>query len=648
LCVCENIAAAPYHNRSAVKPQLQHHGHTIDGKGNSICVAVGVNLTRFNTFDSVILGIQQEGKQMRSKAIFASFATISMMSFFVLILIAPFMMAAFSDSGGFGAFLGFGLAVMFTVVVNAIIWFVSPWIMDLTNKWFYRCRDMPLEELGQYRPAVAQFVYNTCQKHGIKVPDLKLIDDMNPTAYCYGSTANRARLVVTRGLLHYLDDEELKAVYAHELGHIIHRDFIVMTIASVLLQILWQIYVAAKNMKGNNKGKDAALAIAVVAYVFWWISQYALLYLSRVREYYADEFAGQETMNPNALSMALVKVAYGIARQPSSEFSKKLMGGTRAMGIADPRSSGNTGHAYAAANGAGRQMAASIAGEQVGEMPVNYEGIAKIEKVFLFDLFNPWASVLELGSTHPVTGKRIKVLCEQATQMRQQPLFRFDPIDAYGRQLDRARLYGNFAVEVAIWFAPQILGLLMVFIGIVGIIAGSPVLTAAGFGGFVLGFGLGMALRGFYAFPPIGQPQMTTVIELMMDPYASPLRGRQVLLQGQLIGRADAGSKFDEDSMMEDQAGGLMMLNYEHWLPFFGNPWFGYKTVKNLIGQPVQARGWFRRGVSQQVDLDEMVTSSGEKISSYTAFWGRLGGVVVALIGLFVMLMFVAGASGTN
>jgi Zn-dependent protease with chaperone function len=197
---------------------------------------------------------------MRSKAVFASFLTISMMSLFILILLSPFLAAAGASmaEGAAGPLLGIGFAVLLTVLINVVLWFVSPWIMDLVNRWAYRCRDMPLEELGQYRPAVAQFVYAVCQRHNVKVPTLKLIDDMNPTAYCYGSTANRARLVVTRGLLHYLDDEELKAVYAHELGHIIHRDFIVMTIASTLLSILWQIYVTAKSFRGRASHADHA------------------------------------------------------------------------------------------------------------------------------------------------------------------------------------------------------------------------------------------------------------------------------------------------------------------------------------------------------------------------------------------------------
>jgi Zn-dependent protease with chaperone function len=447
-------------------------------------------------------------------------------------------------------------------------------------------------------------------------------------------------MVLTRGLMHYLNDDELAAVCAHELGHIVHRDFIVMTLASTLVQILWQIYVVAKNLrpKGNDsKGlAEAAALVALVAYVFWWVSQYALLYLSRVREYYADEFAGAETRNPNALSMALVKVAYGLARQPNTEFSRKLMGGTRALGVADPGSARSTGFAYAAAPQGGHAMAGSLAGHETPEVQATPDGVARIEKVFLFDLHNPWAGVLELGSTHPLTGKRIKVLCEQSASLSIQPLFQFQPVDAYGRPLDHARLRGNFALEVIVWFAPHLGAAAALALGTVGAVAGSPALSAAGFGGVILGLGAGMALKGFWRFPALGQPAPTTVLELMMDPYASPLRGRPVAVQGTLIGRADAGSYVSEDMMMEDPAGGLMMLNYEHWLPLFGNAWFGWKTVTRLIGQPFQATGWFRRGIGQQIDLDHLSTPS-ETVPSYTALWGRLGGVVVSLIGLLVL-----------
>ena len=577
---------------------------------------------------------------MRSKAITASVVTLSMLSGFVFVLVTPIMFALMSSTSGLGAAVILALCIAFTVGINALLWLISPWLMDLTNRWFYRCRDMPFEEFAQYRPAVAQFIAATCQRHGVALPALKLIDDMNPTAYCYGSTANRSRMVLTRGLMHYLNDEELAAVCAHELGHVIHRDFIVMTLASTMVQVLWQIYVAAKSVRprGNDsKGiGEAAALVALVAYAFWWVSQYMLLYLSRVREYYADEFAGAETRNPNALAMALVKVAYGLARQPTTDFSRKLIGGTRALGIADPGSARSTGFAYAAAHQGGHAMAGALNGQQTPEVQATQDGIARIEKVFLFDLHNPWAAVLEIGSTHPLTGKRIQALCAQSAAMQVQPLFRFDPVDAYGRPLDFVRLRGNFALEVLIWFAPHLGAAAFLVLGIAGAVAGSAMLSAAGFSGVVLGAGLGMTLRGLWKFPPLGQPTLTTVIDLMMDPYASPLRGRPVAVQGTLIGRADAGSRFSEDMMMEDPQGGLMMLNYEHWLPLFGNTWFGWKTVARLVGQPFQATGWFRRGISQQIDLDELQTH-GETVSSYTAFWGRLGGVALAGFGVLVL-----------
>ncbi len=576
---------------------------------------------------------------MRSKALTATVLTLSLISGFVFILITPILFVLAQSAGEVGAGLILALAIGITIAINGLMWLISPWIMDLTNRWFYRCRDMPFEELAQYRPGVAQFIYATCQRHGVKLPTLKLIDDMNPTAYCYGSTADRSRMVLTRGLLHYLNDDELAAVCAHELGHIVHRDFIVMTLASTMVQVLWQIYVVAKSVrpKGNDSRGvgEAAAIVALVAYVFWWVAQYTLLYLSRVREYYADEFAGAETRNPNALSMALVKVAYGLARQPNTEFSRKLMGGTRALGVADPGSARSTGFAYAAAHQGGHAMAGALAGQETPEVQATADGIARIEKVFLFDLYNPWAAVLELASTHPLTGKRIKVLCEQSAALAIRPLFQFQPIDAYGKPLDDARLRGNFALEVLVWFAPHLGVVGALAVGIAGEVVGSAALSAAGFGGILLGLGLGMALRGFWRFPVLGQPAMVSVLELMMDPYASPLRGRPVAVQGTLIGRADAGSYVAEDMMMEDPQGGLMTLNYEHWLPFFGNAWFGWKTVTRLIGQPFQAVGWFRRGIGQQIDLDELRTQ-GETVSSYTALWGRMGGVVVTLLGVLV------------
>ncbi len=333
---------------------------------------------------------------MKGKTILASMVTLTFLCGFVFATVVGLALSLREIA--LVPALAFGIGA--TILWSFLVWLVSPWVMDLVQRWVYSARPMTIEELAQYRPAVAAFVGQVCQKHRIKHPRLKFIDDMTPQAYCYGSYANNARLVTTRGLMHYLDDEELKAVYAHELGHIVHRDFIVMTIAATLLSILWNVYVIARNIRGKNNSRPA-YPIALAALLFWWISQYMLLFLSRTREYQADEFAGAETGNPNALSMALIKIAYGLTKLEPTPFSQKFLGGTRALGISDFKSASGAGYAYQAMNrdpGTPAPAYAGAAGAQAIPYPsagamqasVTLDGVRRIEKVMLFDLYNPW------------------------------------------------------------------------------------------------------------------------------------------------------------------------------------------------------------------------------------------------------------------
>ncbi len=68
----------------------------------------------------------------------------------------------------------------------------------------------------------------------------------------------------------------------------------------------------------------------IIAYVFYIVGNYALLYLSRIREYFADEFSAKHT-DANALAQALVKIALGILATPENN---RLVESTRHIGIA--------------------------------------------------------------------------------------------------------------------------------------------------------------------------------------------------------------------------------------------------------------------------------------------------------------------------
>jgi Zn-dependent protease with chaperone function len=547
---------------------------------------------------------------MGSNLVFASIATLGVLAsfvFFVLYLIA------FQAN-----FINLGLLLGLTVLTNILLWLVSPAIADFMQRWFYKIRRVDFQEFSREHPEVAGFIGNVCQKHNIRVPSLRIISDNNPTAYCYGSYPANARLVVSEGLFKYLNVEEQKAVYAHELGHIVNLDFIVMTVATTLLQILYEVYYNFLRKRGRSSGKkDPTPIIGAISYVLYIIGSYLVLYLSRTREYLADRFSAQETQNPDGLSMALVKIAYGIATEADGESTQRLLASTRQMGIYDYKSAHAVGATF------------KLATEQGG----GRANIDELSKVFLFDIYNPWAKISELNSTHPLTGKRIKALTEFSQQTSGVSMFDFGKLAYEGQGLDRKKLYNDFWFGLFIYCLPFLAG-----VAALVLVLSNP----AEFLNYPLALallGLAYLSQGIYKFSvPSGEPEQTTVFKLMQDPYANPMRGRYVQVEGKVIGKADAGSYLGEDLTMQDKSGCLIYLNYESLIPILGNLFFGLGQAKNMIGTDSRAVGWFRRSTFQVIDLDK-IDVLGQTIRSYTRFWGIILGVVFILFAVVAMVL---------
>lgn len=507
--------------------------------------------------------------------------------------------------------LGFGVAVIVTIAVNAIIFFVSPWIMDLTQGWLYHTRWVKIEEIERLSPESARTIQRICNLKKITQPRLGIIDDNNPTAFTYGALPNSARLVVSAGLFKYLDDDEAATVYAHELGHIVHWDFAVMTVASTLVQITYLLYITIREIGkkvNDDRVENAAMITAFIAYGFYIVGTYLLLYLSRTREYFADHFAAEQTGNPNGLSRALVKIAYGIVQETEkSTEPSRLMQGTRALGIYDAKAAASTGTAY-----------------QISSSP------EKIGRLFLWDLFNPWGWWMELNSTHPLTGKRVRALSNYAEQLGLDMEFDMGRVVAEGKRLDKKRLYGTFYQDFLLYGAE--------FIAIVlGLAIGAVLFKSIGsLKAFVaiplLLLGAVMIFKRSVMYPSSKNAPATDVITLMSDAYASPLRGQPVQLEGTLIGRGDAGYVFGSDLKLQDKSGMMYLLYASRWGPL-GNFFFGMKRVKGLIGMETTAKGWFRRGIASWMDLELLSTANGNKVSSYPAFWGLVWSIIFLAIG---------------
>ena len=108
-----------------------------------------------------------------------------------------------------------GFAITLTIIINAVIWLISPWTSDLSLRWFNKMVFLDDAEVKTRFPGVHALVHAVAGDYGFSAPRLGLIPDRNPTAFTYGLLRSNARIVVTDGIFEFLNEDEQRAVVAH-------------------------------------------------------------------------------------------------------------------------------------------------------------------------------------------------------------------------------------------------------------------------------------------------------------------------------------------------------------------------------------------------------------------------------------------------
>jgi heat shock protein HtpX len=80
------------------------------------------------------------------------------------------------------------------------------------------------------------------------------------------------RIVLTQGILDLLEEEEVEAVIGHEIGHGVHWDMAVMTMAQLVPLVLYYIYRMARSTEAKKKAAAVKFAVMIGAYVLYVIS----------------------------------------------------------------------------------------------------------------------------------------------------------------------------------------------------------------------------------------------------------------------------------------------------------------------------------------------------------------------------------------
>lgn len=294
-----------------------------------------------------------------------------------------------------------------------LYWAIGPFMVRISTRPHYL-------QKGE-NAFLERIVGELATKSGIRMPQLAITPDRTPNAFVFGRTASNATLAVNQGLLENLNEDEIRGVIGHELGHIKHRDYIVVTmlaalplIAYVIARSLLQAEFYGGGSRGRDKNNAAAylLVIAALAYVVYFLSHLLVLFLTRLRESYADAYSAYLLGNPRSLESALTKIAYGLSLAPEHP------NGARGFFFEDPVQA---------------KMEVAELLQNKSQYDLDHDGVLnekELELAMQQEARSNWHKVNGLFATHPPVFRRILML-RQIEQEQASGHFTEDKIYAH-------------------------------------------------------------------------------------------------------------------------------------------------------------------------------------------------------------------------
>lgn len=275
---------------------------------------------------------------------------------------------------------------VFVIGFNIVQWLIAPYLIDA----MYRVHEVSPSE----KPQLHAMVEKLSIKSGLKKPRVMVANMPIPNAFAYGSPIAGSRVAVTSELLNTLNDEQVEAVVGHELGHLKHRDVQIMMFVSILPAIFYYIgysmFWSSAYRGRDNRGSGTA-TLGVVSILMYFVLTMFTLYMSRIREYFADRHSASIVdEGPRKLSEGLAKIVAHTKQMKQSRRNAGNAGAFKALFISDPD--------RASADSAMISQAASHQSDQKLVEDVIRRNVTALDRL------------AELFSTHPNIVKRLKAL----------------------------------------------------------------------------------------------------------------------------------------------------------------------------------------------------------------------------------------------
>jgi heat shock protein HtpX len=194
----------------------------------------------------------------------------------------------------------FGIDLRGSLATQDFAWslvfgFGGAFISLFMSKWLVK-RGMKMQQVVTPSTPKEKLVFDTVQqlaeRAGIKMPEVWVYWDDTPNAFATGPTRNNAMVAVSSGLALNMSDNELKAVLAHEVGHIANGDMLATTLLQGLLNtfVYFVARLIARPVMERNYWMGFALYM-VLQFILSILAMIPICWFSRRREFRADAYA---------------------------------------------------------------------------------------------------------------------------------------------------------------------------------------------------------------------------------------------------------------------------------------------------------------------------------------------------------------------
>lgn len=541
----------------------------------------------------------------------------------------------------------------------------TPWILDTFLSQYYYVDKFSQKRLETQYPETEKILNKFTQKYHRSLPKLKIIQTQIPLIITYRSLPFTSRIIISNGLLQSLTDEELATIYAMQLGHLINGDLPLMTLLMTLLQIPYLIYwqlASVGEQKRFHLVKRPLAWLAALFYGLYWLWKWPTLWLSRQRVYYSDRFAVELTQNPNALSRALLKIAISISEQiEQNGYTPRILESFDLLLPLDPQQVLSLGSLppeipflsvlqWEYTNPYRQWLALFTSHPLIGERLYLLEKCAKfwqlepelnlsdrhpslLKKAELWPNLKNFYYALPflLSSLVCALGFGIVLRClfwsvgQISEQLHYQPLVWM--YKAYPLLNAWVGWLVIFLIMMLICFfskrSPHVFTCVVLLKTVLDLLSqftdgkfnwlGRRDLIFEAWVLIALSLTLINWTNRYFPAPQkslsLEQPDLS---DLLANPETLPYQGQSVSFSGRLLGHSGLGNWLGQDLVLQTSSG-LIKLHFVASGSFVGELLSLFPRPCQYVNQLVTVRGWFRRGSSPWIDVEQMTTQSGQK-----------------------------------